>query len=154
MALLKKASIEVLVDVRSSPYSKWAQFANRDCIECVLSAVGIRYIYMGDSLGGRTEHSNDNNESDRKPDYSLMQKTNAFKTGIIKLLDEINKNRVCIMCAEEDPTSCHRNLLVAESLRCNKVIVSHIRGDGDIQTDDKLWKHNTGTPTEQYSFKL
>jgi len=66
----------------------------------------------------------------------------------------LKKYRVCIMCAEEDPTLCHRNLLVAESLRQEGITVFHIRGDGRVQTDEELWKEKIGVPANQYQFLL
>jgi uncharacterized protein (DUF488 family) len=53
------------------------------------------------------------------------------------------------MCSEENPSFCHRNLLVAESLRKVGVQVFHIRGDSRIQTDEELWKEKIGITTNQ-----
>jgi len=42
------------------------------------------------------------------------------------------------MCAEENPASCHRRLLVARTLVRRGVAVRHIRGTGAIETEDAL----------------
>lgn len=49
---LKSFAIQYLVDVRSTPYSKWAAHFNQGLIEQWLKQEKIRYLYMGNSLGG------------------------------------------------------------------------------------------------------
>ena len=66
----------------------------------------------------------------------------------------LKKYRICVMCAEEDPSSCHRNLLVGESLRREGVKILHIRGTGQIQTDEELWKDKTGVGVNQISLPM
>lgn len=148
--LLIGANIEVLVDVRSNPNSRWATFANRDSLKEILESARIQYICLGDMLGGRPSDSDSYDQQTGKADYQAIREKEYFRRGIKRILGGLRKNRVCIMCAEEDPTSCHRNLLVAESLRQAGVIVFHIRGDGRIQTDEDLWKEKVGVASNQY----
>lgn len=147
--LLIAAKIEVLVDVRSTPNSRWAVFANGDKLKEILESVQIRYIYLGDMLGGRPSDSDSYNYQTGKADYQVIREKEYFQRGIKRLIDGLRRYRVCIMCAEEDPTSCHRNLLVAESLRNVGVQIFHIRGDGRIQTDEELWKEKIGIAANQ-----
>lgn len=147
--LLIAAKIEVLVDVRSTPNSRWAAFANRDSLKEILESVQIRYIYLGDMLGGRPSDSDSYDHQTGKADYQAIREKEYYQRGISRLVDGLKRYRVCIMCAEEDPTSCHRNLLVAESLRNVGVQVFHIRGDGRIQTDEELWKEKKGIAANQ-----
>jgi len=148
--LLIGANIEVLVDVRSNPNSRWATFANRDSLKEILESARIQYIYLGDMLGGRPSDSGSYDQQTGKADYQAIREKEYFRRGIKRILGGLRRYRVCIMCAEEDPTSCHRNLLVAESLRQAGVIVFHIRGDGRIQTDEDLWKEKVGVAFNQY----
>ena len=150
--LLIGANIEVLVDVRSNPNSRWATFANRDSLKEILESARIRYIYLGNMLGGRPSDSDSYDQQTGKVDYQAIREKEYFRRGIKRILGGLRRYRVCIMCAEEDPTSCHRNLLVAESLRQAGVIVFHIRGDGHIQTDEDLWKEKVGVASNQYQF--
>ena len=53
---LQSFSIQFLVDVRTSPYSKWAPHFNRGIIEHWLSQAGIKYGYMGDIIGGKPQN--------------------------------------------------------------------------------------------------
>ena len=152
--LLTDKKIEVLVDVRSNPNSRWAAFADRDSINEILESVRIHYIYLGDVLGGRPSDSDSYDNRTGRVDYQVIQREEYFKRGINRILGGLKRYRVCIMCAEENPTSCHRNLLVAESLRKAGVQVFHIRGDGSIQTDEELWKEKIGVAANQYQLPL
>lgn len=154
LSLLTEAKIEVLVDVRSNPNSRWAAFANRDSLKDILESLQIHYIYLGDMLGGRPSDSDSYDYQTGKADYQAIQEKEYFRRGIKRILVGLKRYRVCIMCAEEDPTSCHRNLLVAESLRQAGVLVFHIRGDGRIQTDEELWKEKIGVAANQYQLPL
>lgn len=152
--LLTGAKIEVLVDVRSNPNSRWASFANRDSLKELLGPVQIQYVYLGDALGGRPSDLDGYDHQTGKADYQAIKQKGYFQDGIKRILEGLKKYTVCIMCAEEDPSSCHRNLLVAESLRHEEVQVFHIRGDGRIQSDDELWKEKMGISAQQYKLPL
>ena len=43
-----------------------------------------------------------------------------------------------MLCAEEDPTGCHRRLLVARVLAGQGVAVTHIRGNGSTVDESDL----------------
>jgi len=147
--LLTQAEIEVLVDIRSNPGSQWASYANPRDLERILGAAGIQYIYLGNMLGGHPNDPECYKPQTGKADYKAMQNKESFKQGINKLLEEMKTYRICVMCAEENPSSCHRNLLVSESLRREDVRILHIRGTGQIQTDEELWKENAGVGKNQ-----
>jgi len=83
-----------------------------------------------------------------------MQNKESFQRGLSRHLKALKKYRICVMCAEEDPSSCHRNLLVGESLRREGVQILHIRGNGQIQTDEELWKDEAGVGVNQLSLPL
>jgi len=152
--LLTQAEIEVLVDIRSNPSSQWASYANPRDLERILRAVGIQYIYLGDMLGGHPDDPECYKPQTGKADYKAMQNKESFKQGINKLLELMKIYRICVMCAEENPSSCHRNLLVSESLRREDVKILHIRGTGQIQTDEDLWKENAGVGINQLSLPM
>ena len=154
LRLLTQAGIDVLVDVRSNPSSRWATFANRDSLKGILESIRIQYMYLGDVLGGRPSNSDSYDHQTGKADYQAIQEKEYFKRGIKQILGRLKRYKVCLMCAEENPTSCHRNLLVAESLRRAGVQVFHIRGDHRIQTDEELWKEKVGVAANQYQLPL
>ena len=86
LSLLTEAKIEVLVDVRSNPNSRWAAFANRDSLKDILESVQIHYIYLGDMLGGRPSDSDSYDYQTGKADYQAIQEKEYFRRGIKRIL--------------------------------------------------------------------
>ena len=124
---LQSFSIQFLVDVRTSPYSKWAPHFNRGIIEHWLSQAGIKYGYMGDIIGGKPK--NDSCYDDEGYfDYHKMAEIPRFKEGLNRLVVANNKHFIVgIMCTETDPTQCHRSKLIGRELYFNHEInMSHI----------------------------
>ncbi len=152
--LLTEAKIEVLVDVRSNPSSQWASYANPHDLKQILEVAGIQYLYLGDMLGGHPSDPDCYNPQTGKADYQSMQNKESFQRGLSRLLEGLKKYRICVMCAEEDPSSCHRNLLVSENLRREGIQILHIRGAAQIQTDEELWKDEAGVRVNQLSLPL
>jgi uncharacterized protein (DUF488 family) len=57
-----------------------------------------------------------------------MDRTAVYKDGIRELMELAAAQRAAIMCSEEDPAHCHRELVVGETLRGMGVEVRHLRG--------------------------
>jgi hypothetical protein len=53
--LLVRHGIEGVVDVRSSPYSRYASQFNREVLRPALEHRAISYVFLGDLLGGRVD---------------------------------------------------------------------------------------------------
>ena len=132
--LLRRHGIEVLVDVRSRPYSRHAPQFNATGIEATLSGDGIRYLYLGRELGGRPEEDMFY-DTEGRVDYALVGRSQPFLDGISRLEQEVRTRVVALMCSEEDPTHCHRRLLVGRALEELGFTLRHIRGDGSIQIE-------------------
>jgi uncharacterized protein (DUF488 family) len=135
--LLAQHRIELLVDVRSSPYSGYASQFNREAIGPALRQRAIVYRYLGDRLGGRTDDPRYYDPQGRVL-YGQLAESDGFRQGIEQLLGEIARRRVAILCGEEDPADCHRRLLVGRVAGQRGLRVVHIRGDGRLQTEDQL----------------
>jgi uncharacterized protein (DUF488 family) len=136
-ALVKLHGIEVLVDARSNPVSKYADFANTRALPRLLAQEGIGYAFMGDSLGGKPPDRTCYDDNG-KPDYRKMRSRELFREGIDKLLELAEDSAVVLMCSEEDPTRCHRRLLIGPALVERDVKLRHIRGDGTIIGSEAL----------------
>ena len=130
--LLRRHGIQALVDIRSNPVSRHAPFANARTMPRLLDEIGVQYIPMGASLGGRPSDRSLYDESGR-PDYEKIRAKRSFRDGIEKLLELAEESIVALMCAEEDPARCHRRLLIGPVLEERGVQPRHIRGDGTIQ---------------------
>jgi uncharacterized protein (DUF488 family) len=136
VALLRKYEIEVVADVRTSPFSRFNPQVNRRELRGGLSESGIRYVFLGKELGGRPE-ADQLYDPDGHVLYGRLAETNEFADGLERLLDGAQRFRVAVMCSEEDPAECHRFLLITRVLYGMGIRVGHIRGDGTSQrTED------------------
>ncbi len=124
--LLKTHVIETLVDVRSKPVSRWAAFANIRTLPTLLGREGIHYVFMGDSLGGKPPDHELYGENGM-PDYAKMASQPAFQKGTDELLELAKGSSTAVMCAEGDPSQCHRTLLLGPALEERGVALVHIR---------------------------
>ena len=130
-ALLKEHDVALVVDVRSRPVSRWAPFANRRILPAKLEQAGIGYLYLGGSLGGKPSDQS-YYDADGLPDYEEMASGGGFQAGMGELLGAAAAGRTALMCAEEDPASCHRRLLLGPALEERGVRLLHIRKGGAL----------------------
>jgi len=135
--LVRQHDVDVLVDVRSQPYSRFATQFNRELLEPVVTDAGLRYLFMGEELGGR-QLGKIPTLAERLARADDVAQLPAFQRGIERLLDGARRHRIAVLCAEEDPTECHRRVWVARALRAHGAEVAHIRGDGRLDADDAL----------------
>jgi uncharacterized protein (DUF488 family) len=131
--LLREHAVEVLADVRSAPYSRYASQFNHGAVRELVTGAGVRYLFLGKELGGRPEGREFYDEEDRV-DYSRVAGAEFFQRGLAQVERAIEGARVAIMCSEECPAGCHRHLLIARVLAERGVEIRNIRGDGRVQT--------------------
>jgi uncharacterized protein (DUF488 family) len=129
VALLRQHGIELLVDVRSSPYSRYVPQANRKTLARTLEAAGIAYRWMGDRLGGKPDGI--------IADYDELRASPAFQQGIASLLNLAAERRTAIMCSEGDHRQCHRHKLITPALLDRDTHVLHIQPDGSLVDENK-----------------
>jgi uncharacterized protein (DUF488 family) len=134
VGLLKAHGIEVVADIRSRPYSRHAPHFNARDIEAILSDNGIWRLFLGVELGGRPT-AEEFYDADGRVDYARIERSRAFLDAIQRLEREIRDLRIALLCSEEDPTRCHRRLLVGRVLGERRIAVRHIRGDGSVQAE-------------------
>lgn len=135
--LLRKQGIEVVADVRSHPYSRFAPQFNRESLKETLARAGLRYVFLGHELGGRPE-GDEFYDDEGHVLYGRVAQTRLFLAGIERLEHGLGRFRLAMMCSEEDPTDCHRRLLVARVLNDRGIRVAHLRGDGTVQPERAL----------------
>lgn len=136
-ALLNGVGVKLLVDVRSRPYSRWAVIANRNRLPGLLAQENIEYAFMGDSLGGKPSERALYG-TDGLPDYALIAESESYQLALKQLIAMSKKSTTAIMCSEEDPSKCHRRLLIGTSLEEAGVGELHIRKDGTVLTTEEL----------------
>jgi uncharacterized protein (DUF488 family) len=140
--LLKQANIEYLVDVRSVPFSKYYPQFNQERLITSLEAVNIKYMFLGKELGGRINDIScykDEVIPDKKVGYALHLNYESictkewFNNGINTLLRIVKQGNCAIMCSEENPEKCHRELIIGRRLKELGYCISHIRAKSDTQ---------------------
>jgi uncharacterized protein (DUF488 family) len=132
--LLSAEEIDVLVDVRSYPYSRYAPQFNREELAASLRVRRVRYGYFGEELGGRPT-KDEHYDADGHALYGPMAREPLFEQAIDRLLTGAREHRVVLMCSEADPRSCHRRLLVGKVLAERGVELRHILRDGGVQIE-------------------
>ena len=65
--------------------------------------------------------------------YDRLARKPAFRRGLDRIVQEAARNRVALMCAEKEPLSCHRTILVAPALERRGVEIQHILADGTLE---------------------
>ena len=135
--LLRHNDIELLVDTRSKPVSRFAPFSNAKIMPALLEEVGIDYEFMGGVLGGKPAGTRFY-DSKGKPDYRRMRELDEFQEAVSQLASIASRRKTAILCSEEDPSQCHRLLLLGPSLEENGCELLHIRANGQIQRTGQL----------------
>lgn len=151
--LLKKHAIEVLVDVRSQPRSKYAPHFDAHELKASMPAAGIEYLFLGRELGGQPEAPGFY-DTEGFVLYSRIAESPPFQEGISRLERGIQQYRVAIMCSEENPAECHRRLLVGRVLTERGVDVLHIRGDGRLQPETEMAAEEHGNSSAEAQLPL
>src|SRR5712692_1910478 len=129
--LLRQHAVQAVADVRSRPYSgRFPQF-NRPVLKRELKESGLRYVFLGLELGARREESCCYVEGQAR--YDLVAKTNAFAEGLDRVIKGLSRYRIALLCAEKDPLTCHRTILVCRHLRWKGFPIQHILADGTLE---------------------
>ncbi len=125
---LRQFHIGLLVDVRSSPRSFRHPHFDRIELERALPEAGVRYLFLGEELGGRPDDPGAY-ASDGVVDYRSRRKSYGFQSGVDRVSQELARTDLALMCAEEDPLLCHRFLMICpETGRARPGAAAHPQG--------------------------
>jgi uncharacterized protein (DUF488 family) len=144
LELLRAHKVALLVDVRTAPYSRhWPQFSRDALANALANSVergGVAYLFLGHELGGKPDDPALRGPHGL-PDYDAIAATPLYQEGIARLANLARERRTAFMRSEGDPAHCHRELLVARTLRAEGWRVRHILTDGSIQQEAQasLW---------------
>ena len=131
IAALKAHRIEYVIDVRTAPYSKFKPEFSRELLQHHLERASIRYVFMGDTLGGQPKDPCC--QTDGKVDYDKVRAQPFFDTGLKRVQQAFQQqHRIALMCSEGRPEQCHRSKLIGEALAATGVPVCHIDEDGAL----------------------
>ncbi|MDC7729666.1 DUF488 domain-containing protein [Bacillus cereus group sp. MYBK120-1] len=143
LQLLSTYRIQYLIDVRTNPRNSY----NGDFVKNVLkehvAKVGTRYVFMGDTLGGKPVE--EECYTSGRVDYKKVSQQSFYKKGISRLKIAYQKNLlVAVMCSELRPESCHRSKLIGQSLLEAGINVVHIDEKGLIVSQQSIINRITG----------
>ena len=138
ITFLQNTGIDLIIDVRSSPYSRFNPQFNRENLEKSLVMNDINYKYMGNKIGGRQSDPN-LLFPNGTVNYRKVQETEKFQEGINEVLSIISSGKkIALMCAEKEPEGCHRFALISPVLQSRGISVIHIRPDMKLQANEDL----------------
>jgi uncharacterized protein (DUF488 family) len=137
LALLQRHGIQRVVDARSRPFSRFNPHFNRDRMKAALAAAGIAYDWRGEALGGRPTDPRFLG-SDGALDREALWGWDVLQTGLEEVASRASAERQALLCAEENPMTCHRRSLLTPPLLKRGLDVLHIRGDGRIEPEREL----------------
>ncbi len=141
--LLRRYTIEFLVDIRSQPYSRFHPDYSKAALEGKLKREGLRYIFLGDKLGGRPADQTCYINS--KVDYAILREKPFYQQGIARLFSAREKGaRMVLMCSEQKPEECHRSKLIGNTLREKGIEVAHIDESGKLKSQEEVDRVLTG----------
>jgi uncharacterized protein (DUF488 family) len=131
--LLRQYSIQLLIDTRSIPYSRFQVYFRKQALQKQLEAAGINYLYLGEVLGGK--RVDPDCLVNGKPDLDCLLQKESFRGG----LDQVEAlaqsgTVVALMCAELRPQNCHRVWMLTPPLEARGLEVLHIDEVGGLKT--------------------
>jgi uncharacterized protein (DUF488 family) len=112
LEILKANGVEVLVDVRSFPTSKYPEY-RKEFLEKELPRHGVEYLHLVE-LGGL------------RGSYERHMQSEEFRNGVERLLGLARERICCMMCREIDFRYCHRRF-ISKYLEMRGVKVQHLR---------------------------
>uniref|UniRef100_I2Q1L3 DUF488 domain-containing protein n=1 Tax=Desulfovibrio sp. U5L TaxID=596152 RepID=I2Q1L3_9BACT len=125
LSLLACHGVNLLIDVRSHPVSRYMPHFSKEALEKSLRAWGVGYQFLGRELGGRG---------------SGIENAVSFARGVERVMDAWRQAyRLALLCAEEDPRRCHRAGRIAPALLTRGARVVHIRADGRLEPHTPAW---------------
>lgn len=147
VSVLLTYKIDYLIDLRSRPYSRYKPEFSKEPLSKHLEAHAIRYVYMGDTLGGQPDDPDC--YVDGKVDYDKVAGKAFYREGIARLHDAFHQQvSVVLMCSEGKPQECHRSKLIGKTLHGAGIPVMHIdENDRLITQEDALLRLKKGQPS-------
>ncbi len=133
ISVLKSYNINGLIDVRSTPVSKYYTDYNKQELSVSLHKNEIAYRNYKYEFGAR--------QTERKYypngylDFELFAKSERFQEGMSRLISAMPYGfRFALMCSEKDPIFCHRAIMVAREFNERGVLAKHILANGSTCT--------------------
>ncbi len=128
IAALIKAEVEVVVDIRESPYSRRSEFSKEE-IASALAAYGLAYCHireLGNPLHGRDAARAGHNAAYREIFAAHLDSTEGRKGLAMAAALAANKN-ICLLCLEKSASNCHRIIVAGRLAAMSGQEVVHLK---------------------------
>jgi uncharacterized protein (DUF488 family) len=129
MIALKRAKVELVVDVRALPLSRKPGFS-KNVLAKRLESEGIRYAHrvaLGTPKPMRARYKRDG-------DFAVLRVAFEKYLGhqdiaLAELADLVKGKRACLVCFEADPALCHRSIVAEAARERGGARVVHLRAN-------------------------
>ena len=132
--ILNEYGIQILIDVRSSPYSAYYSAYNKETISQRLKENKILYFNYAHQFGARQE--NLSYYKNGRLDFETFSQSEQFLEGV-KSIEKSNAN-IAFMCAEKHPSECHRTILVARAFSDRGHEIIHLMPNNETLTQHDI----------------
>lgn len=133
--LLKRASVDAVVDVRTAPGSRRNPQFGRGALEQWMPAAGIGYRWERDLGGFRRTVPDSANQGLRNLSfrgYADYMASAEFGTALERLVEQAARMAVAAMCAETLWWRCHRRLIADAATLLHSTRVYHLDHKGGM----------------------
>ena len=140
LSLLSRYSINVLIDVRSNPFSSRFSDYNKPQLECLLKQNHIHYYNYDKEFGARQPEQRFYQQYGFL-DFEMFASSENYNQGYRKIETGLKKNYiVALMCSEKDPMDCHRAIMISRTFNENGHSVLHLSPDKNPITQAEIEK--------------
>ena len=130
---LKQNKIKALVDVRSTPYSEHYPDYNKENLERLLAKSKIQYRNFVAEFGAR-QIERRYFSPEGYLDFERFVESPNFRNGYKMVIDALAKgHNIVLMCAEKDPATCHRSIMITRAFHERGIEVTHLLANGECE---------------------
>ena len=124
--ILKKYGVNVLIDVRSNPFSSYFSAYNKELLEQALKSHNIYYRNYAKEFGAQQTESRFYTPQGYL-DFEMFTASPIYNDGYHKIEDGLKRDYVfAFMCAEKDPIDCHRSIMISKTFNDNGYSILHL----------------------------
>jgi uncharacterized protein (DUF488 family) len=150
LELLRVHDVSAVCDVRSIPVSRRNPPFTKEVLRRGLRSRRIAYVHMPE-LGARS--TDPTVYRNGRVQYWLLAETPSFQEGLERVRRGLEDHTIALMCAERDPITCHRAILVTRKLRQSGLAIAHIIDSTNVESNEDLERrllHTSGLGNEDF----
>lgn len=127
---LRAAGVELLLDVRAVPLSRKPGFSKRQ-LAAGLDEQGIAYVHLqalGTPKPGRDAVRAGHPER-MEPIFREHMTSDRSQAELAQAKELVRERRVCLLCFEQDPMTCHRRFVAEMIVEETGQAVAHLHAE-------------------------